>query len=669
MGRASIDSTGSSGSNSAGGTSSPSPSGEGYFYRSRDKTNYQQAHKGVLPNPPSSAESSKRIRCTWSYDETRQLLLVLKDASVEHFPDLNSVRNELLRADPNSSKTLEHVRNKKANLIQKAHTRNCSIADVLRTDLQKLEAEMPGGAARSAAAAAASSASYQQSQRESHAREAKSGTNGHNGNGNGNSNQANQHHAADASEHPSGTSNNGASHSSKQETTNGRGSTSASAAGADSLASASDTHFGPSATSSASSGSPGPTASISAASPRYVKGTRAPRRRGSRRNASNSYQSGAPLAMTSTAQQLAKVAAASKTLTVPSSANVSIAASVYSPSSPSSTGSSSTAMTPGGSSVLAEENSHSSSGATHGDSSSSSHSSRNTPDPNMHQLARHMRADDSKSGSRSGEEDEKSSSSSSSFPRVTLMPGLPPPSYVSPLHPSGVSIGGIVTPIRPVGQVLLSPPTSGSESDRLRPTAHLRQAELSSTQPQQLSFRDEERSSAWIEQQFLKLWRSVSEVRQRLQLPQVEFTPLSSFNTLSDAFKYAEEKVADTCSAPETASSADSSSVQHWPSPSDSPGVQTELPKENSNSMDTSEDKTASFAPVTDVKEEVEEEKKIVEEKQAADAVDVSSNAVEEMKEVKNEDSSMDIDRQKPEEDADKEKKEEEKGEEEGAAL
>lgn len=138
-------STASRGSLDSANSHSPGTPGSesGYFYRSRDKTNYQQAHKGVIPNPPTP-EGSKRIRCTWTLEETRYLYDILKDATVEAFPDAHVVRAALLKVDPHSNKTLDHVRNKKANLIQKAHSRTCSVADVLIADMNKLENESTG---------------------------------------------------------------------------------------------------------------------------------------------------------------------------------------------------------------------------------------------------------------------------------------------------------------------------------------------------------------------------------------------------------------------------------------------------------------------------------------------------------------------------------------------
>jgi hypothetical protein len=120
-------------------------SSEGYYYRSRDKTNYSQAHKGTLPSPPMTPESQKRIRCTWSLEETRMLFDLLKDTTIETFPDAQHIRAHLLRVDPTCNKTLDHVRNKKANLIQKAHSKNVSVAEILISDMHKLEMEMLGG--------------------------------------------------------------------------------------------------------------------------------------------------------------------------------------------------------------------------------------------------------------------------------------------------------------------------------------------------------------------------------------------------------------------------------------------------------------------------------------------------------------------------------------------
>jgi hypothetical protein len=40
---------------------------------------------------------------------------------------------------PGNTKTYEHVRNKRANLQQKAQARNMSIIDVLKEDIVKLE--------------------------------------------------------------------------------------------------------------------------------------------------------------------------------------------------------------------------------------------------------------------------------------------------------------------------------------------------------------------------------------------------------------------------------------------------------------------------------------------------------------------------------------------------
>ena len=136
--RGSIDSAASQSPGTPGGSES------GYFYRSRDKTNYQQAHKGVIPNPTPTDQGSKRIRCTWTLEETRYLYDILKDATVDAFPEAGAVRAALLKVDPASPKTLEHVRNKKANLIQKAHSRTCSVADVLIADMNKLENESTG---------------------------------------------------------------------------------------------------------------------------------------------------------------------------------------------------------------------------------------------------------------------------------------------------------------------------------------------------------------------------------------------------------------------------------------------------------------------------------------------------------------------------------------------
>jgi len=128
-------------------------SGEGYFYRSRDKTNYNQAHKGTLPSPPMTPESQKRIRCTWNLEETRMLFDLLKDTTIETFPDAQNIRQYLVRLDPSCTKTLEHVRNKKANLIQKAHSKNVSVAEILISDMHKLEMEMlgPSSSSRSSA--------------------------------------------------------------------------------------------------------------------------------------------------------------------------------------------------------------------------------------------------------------------------------------------------------------------------------------------------------------------------------------------------------------------------------------------------------------------------------------------------------------------------------------
>lgn len=148
--RASIDSSNMSSSPSTpGGSSANNP--EGYFYRNRDKTDYQRAHKGVMPAAPTTPEGSKRIRCTWTLEETRYLYDILKDATIESFPDVHMVRSALLKVDPTSNKTIDHVRNKKANLIQKAHSRTCSVADVLIADMTKLESESTGST-RSASA-------------------------------------------------------------------------------------------------------------------------------------------------------------------------------------------------------------------------------------------------------------------------------------------------------------------------------------------------------------------------------------------------------------------------------------------------------------------------------------------------------------------------------------
>lgn len=144
---ASLDSTNAPGT--PGSTSS-----DGYFYRSRDKTNYQQAHKGVMPNPPTP-EGSKRIRCTWTLEETRRLYDILKDTTVDNFPDAQTVFELLHKIDLTSNKSLEHVRNKKANLLQKAHSRACTVAEVLIADMNKLENEATGSNRATAALAQA----------------------------------------------------------------------------------------------------------------------------------------------------------------------------------------------------------------------------------------------------------------------------------------------------------------------------------------------------------------------------------------------------------------------------------------------------------------------------------------------------------------------------------
>lgn len=127
------------------GRASYSGPSEGYYYRSRDKTNYSQAHKGALPSPPMTPEAQKRIRCTWNLEETHMLYDLLKDTSLDEFPDAQNIRAHLLRIDPNCNKTLDHVRNKKANLIQKAHSKNITVAEVLLNDMAKLQAEAMGG--------------------------------------------------------------------------------------------------------------------------------------------------------------------------------------------------------------------------------------------------------------------------------------------------------------------------------------------------------------------------------------------------------------------------------------------------------------------------------------------------------------------------------------------
>ena len=123
------------------------PASEGYYYRSRDKTNYNQAHKGTLPSPPSTPDSQKRIRCTWNLEETRVLYDLLKDVlGADNFPDVQQIRAHLMRMDPQCTKTLDHVRNKKANLIQKAHSKNVSVGEILIADMHKLEMEAAGAA-------------------------------------------------------------------------------------------------------------------------------------------------------------------------------------------------------------------------------------------------------------------------------------------------------------------------------------------------------------------------------------------------------------------------------------------------------------------------------------------------------------------------------------------
>jgi hypothetical protein len=51
---------------------------------------------------------------------------------------LKQIWEEMSRI-PGNTKTYEHVRNKRANLQQKAQARNMSIIDVLKEDIVKLE--------------------------------------------------------------------------------------------------------------------------------------------------------------------------------------------------------------------------------------------------------------------------------------------------------------------------------------------------------------------------------------------------------------------------------------------------------------------------------------------------------------------------------------------------
>jgi hypothetical protein len=81
-------------------------------------------------------ETEKRPRCTWTIQENRQLLKILESGKL----DLQSIWDEMSRI-PGNTKTYEHVRNKRANLQQKAQARNMSIIDVLKEDIVKLEGE------------------------------------------------------------------------------------------------------------------------------------------------------------------------------------------------------------------------------------------------------------------------------------------------------------------------------------------------------------------------------------------------------------------------------------------------------------------------------------------------------------------------------------------------
>lgn len=121
---------------SAGNGVNLSPLGN-YNYRSREKSNLSQSNRGFFSTLPSP-EDQKRVRCTWTADENRKLLQILGDAS-QPVPDVAVIRDQLIAMDPGNTKTLDHVRNKRANLIQKANARGITIGDVLREDISKME--------------------------------------------------------------------------------------------------------------------------------------------------------------------------------------------------------------------------------------------------------------------------------------------------------------------------------------------------------------------------------------------------------------------------------------------------------------------------------------------------------------------------------------------------
>eukprot|EP00029_Vermamoeba_vermiformis_P006273 TRINITY_DN2411_c0_g1_i1.p1 TRINITY_DN2411_c0_g1~~TRINITY_DN2411_c0_g1_i1.p1 ORF type:complete len:538 (+),score=134.29 TRINITY_DN2411_c0_g1_i1:95-1708(+) len=84
-------------------------------------------------------EKKAKERALWTLQESRQLLKILESGKT----DPQQIWDEL-SATIGNTKTFDQVKNKKANLMQKASSKSMTVIDVLKDDIVKLEGELFG---------------------------------------------------------------------------------------------------------------------------------------------------------------------------------------------------------------------------------------------------------------------------------------------------------------------------------------------------------------------------------------------------------------------------------------------------------------------------------------------------------------------------------------------
>lgn len=84
-------------------------------------------------------EKKAKERALWTLQESRQLLKILESGKT----DPQQIWDEL-NATVGNTKTFDQVKNKKANLMQKASSKSMTVIDVLKDDIVKLEGELFG---------------------------------------------------------------------------------------------------------------------------------------------------------------------------------------------------------------------------------------------------------------------------------------------------------------------------------------------------------------------------------------------------------------------------------------------------------------------------------------------------------------------------------------------